>query len=73
MANIDVPVTHTGFGKTTRRDNWWLPSFLVFMGLGAFLVYANWAAFQNAHYRWGPFYSPELFGSEHAWFVPKPV
>ena len=38
----------------------------VFLGLGSFIVYSTWAAFQNAHYTYGPylspFYSPELFG-----------
>jgi hypothetical protein len=65
------------FGQTSRRDRWWLSPLLVFLGLGTFLVYANWAAFQNSHYTFGPyispFYSPELFGdSPHAWFGPKP-
>jgi hypothetical protein len=50
---------------------------VVFLILSAFLVYATWAAFQNAHYTWGPylspFYSPEILGdSPHAWFGPKP-
>jgi hypothetical protein len=45
--------------------------------LGAFVVYATWAAFQNAHYTYGPylspFYSPEIFGdSPHALLGPKP-
>ena len=45
--------------------------------LSAFIVYATWAAFQNAHYTFGPylspFYSPELFGSSsHAVFGPQP-
>lgn len=49
----------------------------VFLVLGGFIVYATWAAFQNAHYFSGPylspFYSPEIFGaSSHAWFGPKP-
>jgi hypothetical protein len=65
------------FGQTTRRDAWWAwPSVVVVILLG-FIVYATWAAFQNAHYTYGPylspFYSPELFGnSPHAWFGPKP-
>ena len=46
--------------------------------LSAFLVYATWAAFQNANYTHGPylspFYSPELLGdSPHAWFGPRPA
>jgi len=62
---------------TMRQDAWWIPSLLTFLGLSSFLVYATWAAFQNAHYTFGnylsPMYSPELFGdSPHAWFGPKP-
>lgn len=65
------------FGATTRRDAWWLKPLLVFLGLGSFVVYSTWAAFQGDHYFWGPyispFYSPEVFGhSPHSWFGPKP-
>ncbi|MEZ5317689.1 MAG: hypothetical protein R2752_09840 [Vicinamibacterales bacterium] len=61
------------FGETVRRDAWWLQSTLTFLGLSAFIVYSTWAAFQNAHYEFGPYlspmYSPLLFGtSPHAWF-----
>jgi hypothetical protein len=60
-----------------RRDSWWLQPLLVVLGLGTFVVYSTWAAFQGEHYTMGPylspFYSPELFGdSAHAWFGPKP-
>lgn len=66
-----------GFGKTSRRDNWWLTPLVTFLVLTGFIVYATWAAFQNAHYTYGPylspFYSPEIWGdSPHAWFGPKP-
>ena len=66
-----------GFGQTARRDRWWLQPLAVFVGFSTFVVYSTWAAFQNAHYAFGPylspFYSPELFGdSPHAWFGPKP-
>src|SRR6186713_109789 len=66
------------FGQTMRPDIWWVQPLVVFLGLGAFVVYSTWAAFQNAHYHFGPylspFYSPELFGdSPHAWFGPKPT
>jgi hypothetical protein len=80
MAGTPLPVLQKrSFGETSRRDNWWLQPLSVFLGLGAFLVYANWAAFQGAHY-WlpgtnylSPFYSPELFGnSPHAIFGPPP-
>lgn len=65
------------FGGTMRRDTWWVQPLLVFLGFSAFIVYSTWAAFQNAHYTFGPylspFYSPELFGSsEHAVFGPQP-
>jgi hypothetical protein len=78
MSSIDVRVTHRGFGTTSRSDTWWVTPLVVFLGLGAFLVYATWAAFQGEHYRFGPylspFYSPELFGDpEHAWFGGKPA
>jgi hypothetical protein len=50
----------------------------VFLGLGSFLVYANWAAWQGNHYTYGPylspFYSPEIWGdSPHSWLGPKPA
>jgi hypothetical protein len=67
-----------GFGKTARRDAWWLQPLLVFLGLSTFVVYATWAAFQNEHYTYGPyvspFYSPEILGaSPHSWFGSKPA
>jgi hypothetical protein len=65
------------FGATSRTDGWWVTPLVVFLGLGAFVVYATWAAFAGTHYRFGPylspFYSPEIFGdSQHSWFGPKP-
>ncbi len=66
------------FGQTSRKGAWWFVPLIVFLGLGAFVVYATWAAFQGAHYRFGPylspFYSPEIFGDgKHSWFGPKPA
>jgi hypothetical protein len=77
MAHATVPLTRRRFLETRRRDAWWIQPLVVFLILSAFLVYATWAAFQNAHYTFGPylspFYSPELFGSSpHAWFGPRP-
>ena len=71
-----LPVRRS-FGQTTRPDAWWLQPAAVFLGLGAFIVYSTWAAFQGEHYSFGnylsPFYSPEIFGaSHHAVFGPKP-
>jgi len=77
MATLSLPVEQRGFGKTSRRDPWWLQPFLIFLGLSAFVVYSTWAAFQGEHYHFGPylspFYSPELVGdSPHALFGGKP-
>ncbi len=77
-ATAPVRVVVRRFGETTRKDTWWVQPLLVFLGFTAFIVYSTWAAFQNAHYTFGPylspFYSPELFGdSPHAWFGAKPA
>ncbi len=71
------PLHPNGFGKTSRRDTWWVQPLITFFVLSLFIVYATWAALQNAHYTYGPylspFYSPEIYGdSPHAWFGPKP-
>jgi hypothetical protein len=78
MAHAEAVAPVRGFGETARRDAWWASPLAVFIGLSIFVVYATWAAFQNAHYHHdpylSPFYSPELFGSSpHAWFGPKPA
>ncbi len=77
MAHAPLPLYRRGFGGTMRRDAWWVQPLVVFTLLTSFVVYATWAAFQNAHYWYGPylspFYSPELFGgSPHALLGPKP-
>ena len=77
MEAVPVKFVPRGFGETYRRDAWWVEPLVVFLVLGGFVVYATWAAFQNAHYTYGPylspFYSPVIFGDgEHAWFGPKP-
>ena len=74
MARVDVSLPQVlppqrGFGQTSRRDAWWLAPLLVFMGLGAFIVYSTWAAMQGLHYfvpgthYLSPMYSPVLFDS----------
>ncbi len=76
---------HAGVAATLRDDRWWVAPLLTLLGLGAFVVYATWAAFQGTHYFYGsylsPFYSPLLFvnpqaaGSaplDHAWFGEWP-
>ena len=70
-----IRLEQRGFGETMRRDAWWAQPLLTFVVLGAFVVYATWAAFQGNHYEYGPylspFYSPLLFGEgPHSWFGP---
>src|SRR3954465_7396551 len=77
MEPVVIPLQPRGFGTTLRRDAWWAQPLVTFLVLGAFVVYATWAAFQGEHYEYGPylspFYSPLLFGEgPHAWFGPKP-
>jgi hypothetical protein len=77
MARLDVPLQTIGFMETRRRDLWWVQPSVIFTILTSFIVYATWAAFQNAHYHFGnylsPLYSPEIWGaSEHALFGGKP-
>jgi hypothetical protein len=77
MEVVPVSIVPRGWGETQRTEAWWVTPLFVFIVLGSFIVYATWAAFQNAHYEWGPylspFYAPVLWGdSAHAWFGPKP-
>jgi hypothetical protein len=77
MASNLVSITRRGFGQTMRRDGWWVTPLVTFLVFFSFIVYSTWAAFQGEHYRYGPylspFYSPELLGSQTAWFGPKPT
>src|SRR4026207_1469385 len=84
MQGIPATDVSRGFGSSRRRDAWWVAPLAVFIGLGTFLVYSGWAAFQNAHYTFGPylspFYAPVLWASpdypaglEHAWFGATPA
>ena len=77
MEAVPVKIVPRDFGETRRRDWWWVEPMIVFAVFGSVVVYATWAAFQNAHYTYGPylspFYSPVIWGdSHHAWFGPKP-
>ncbi len=77
MAQAPLPVLQRRFGETMRPDLWWVQPLITLIPITAFLVYANWAAWQGVHYTFGPylspFYSPELFGtSPHAWFGARP-
>ena len=78
MTQAELTLPRRSFGQTMRADVWWAQPLIVFLGLGAFVVYSTWAAFQGKNYYFGPylspFYSPEIFGaSPHSWFGPKPL
>jgi hypothetical protein len=90
ISPIDSPANlqggHTrGLASTNRSDGWWIEPMVTGLGFLAFVVYANWAAFQGAHYFTGnylsPFYSPLLYVDptaqgaapiSHAWFGAWP-
>jgi len=80
VSTIDVPLKalksppppQRPFGRTERPDLWWVQPLLVFLGLGAFVVYSTWAAFQGDFYRFGPYlspmYSPVLLTTRPGWW-----
>jgi len=49
---VRLPVVESGFGKTLRKDAWWLGPALTFSIISAFLVYATCRAFENNYYEW---------------------
>lgn len=69
---ITNPQEARGFKDTARADNWWVEPLAILSGLTAFIIYANWAAWQGSYYWWSggtqgfggylsPFYSPLFF------------
>lgn len=78
MSSLDVPLERGRFGQTSRPDAWWVYPLFTFLGLGSFVVYSTWAAFQGKYYISGPYlspmYAPLLFGQpgEDAWFGAMP-
>src|SRR5665213_3203767 len=75
MATVDVPIERVRFGRTARRDGWWVMPLTTFVVFSSFIVYVTWALFQGDNYWDGnylsPLYSPEQFGgSPHAVFGP---
>ncbi len=65
---IDVPLENHGFGRTRRKDNWWVEPLVVFLAYLSFILYANWALFEAREYHFigggadylSPMYSPLL-------------
>jgi hypothetical protein len=65
-----------GFGKTERRDAWWLEILPVIVVLGGFGVYATLRAFEGKFYEWGPYLSPfysPLIDPQHHWWPLSPA
>ncbi len=58
MAAVPAELRRTGFAATERRDAWWLAPLVQGLVLAVLIAYANWAALQNANYRWGGYLSP---------------
>ena len=79
MSSIDVPLKNGGFGRTMRKDAWWVEPLLVFLGYALFIAYANYAIF---HYNCGgrpcyevrgtsylsPMFSPLLTRETPSWW-----
>ncbi|HEY2975156.1 MAG TPA: hypothetical protein VGJ48_21755, partial [Pyrinomonadaceae bacterium] len=68
--------TAAGFGRTMRRDAWWLELIPVVIVLGAFGIYATLRAFEGAYYEWGPYLSPfysPLIDPHHRWWPFSPA
>lgn len=53
-----VAARETGFGKTLRRDRWWVAPLTVAVGLGICGAYATWAILQGDHFFVEPYLSP---------------
>jgi hypothetical protein len=74
MAQVAEAVSGRDSRLTDRRDAWWLAPIAVMAGLGVTGLYLLWAAFQNAHFRFGnylsPVYSPEIHPS---WWPLSPA
>ena len=76
MSELNTIQTVGRLGATERRDLWWLQPLAVFIGLGAFAIYATVRAFQGHFYHWGPYLSPfysPLIDPEHRWWPLSPA
>lgn len=71
MAEVKTSIAQQGFGRTQRRDAWWVEAIPVIILLGGFGIYATLRAFEGAYY-WAdpylsPFYSPLIDPAHHYW------
>jgi hypothetical protein len=64
------------FGRTQRRDAWWVENLPFIIVLSAFGIYTTWRAFQGKFYYaapyLSPFYSP-LIDPDHHWWPFSPA
>ena len=58
MTHPELTLTERRPFHTQRRDTWWLQPLAVFVGLGAFIVYATFRVFEGDHFIHGPYLSP---------------
>ncbi|MBV9647846.1 MAG: succinate dehydrogenase [Candidatus Eremiobacteraeota bacterium] len=54
VAHVGAP----GFGRTERRDVWWLEPLWAAVGLAIFVAYSTWAALVGNNFAFGPYQSP---------------
>jgi hypothetical protein len=74
---VRLPVLESGFGKTLRKDAWWIGPALTVAVLSGFIVYATFRAFEGTGFRGpemdgpylSPFYSP-FFSTDWAKGTP---
>ena len=76
MADTSAANAVQGYGRTQRRDAWWVEGIPFIIVLGAFAIYTTWRALQGKYY-WSdpylsPFYSP-LIDPEHHWWPFSPA
>ena len=76
MAETRSSAVPQGFGRTQRRDAWWVELLPVIILLGGFGVYATLRAFEGANFEWGPYLSPfysPLIDASHRWWHYSPA
>jgi len=58
VVHLPVMGPNAGFGRTLRKDAWWVGPAVTFVVLSAFIVYATFRAFENNYFTWGPYLTP---------------
>lgn len=76
MAGSSVDRRVNAFGRTLRRDAWWVEILPVVIILSLFGIYATFRAFEGRFYTWGPYLSPfysPLIDPDHHWWRFSPA